>query len=1352
MSALEFIYDQEIGDSFFKRIAMELGAGLTVVLIGPRYVGKRFVMSRVLHEFSETEAMKQDQVVVATFLESPPPGGELLAGLADPFLGDVRPTFMTAEAALVEFEKTNKNHENKKIVFMAANIDALPRMEAEKFLGQLGALAGPANRKPGILLTTEAHGPELLLGDSPRIIPDRVYVLQRFDLLKFTEFAEKYLDYLRFEMTDNRSTIIKALYQQTGGRIYFLRCLIWSLFDRWASQEGREKPQLKLKMLAVVPKIEHIPWNHYFRYVTRLISRAPDLWPALLELKRNGQVKAVGKNPSLLELAGIAVREQRDGSDWLLTSGDLIRGFIERHYTPQRVAELYSLTGEWKQAFDQLRELRQWDPTQLVRPSSIDDVVDTEHAVRRLGASLHQLISLDQLSAQGTEAIRLRFKKGCHLLLGYGEVSFWVRDRRCGPWRRLVPRHGPVDRRVSSVSDLDVAEREPTTAPSFYESILNGLPEPSEEGPANYQTLDKYLGAAAQIDAPHSDLLSAVVIRAAGGGNQPLMSKARQEILEILLKDFLQAHHDAKNIARILRQSKVRHQLSQIVMEVLKLLGSEVQRLDQTLAIVAEQLRDRPFEYKRVLISLVDPTEKAIVGAYEASDDPHQTMRRLTKYPLNDADASMHARAIRDRKSIREPDLAHAPNVHRPTIRKTGAKAGAVVPLLIFLSGDPDQPTPLGTLWCERADELAPSLEEVEELEEFGKKLAVVLMQSKRVQLLQSALDQQQQPILILDGKDRPVFTNRLSAKMMDDPITPGWRHHHIDGPNPLDGQSGRFIEGLRTSVFQTKERGRRQVRHLDITGERPGDQSRIKEWVSLLTDVIRYCPEIPAQPGENGHSIWKWKLGTVCEVQRLSILYRIFDSLKRLHCNIEDETNPREPGQATKQIVENVGILLTNVLGHSRALLYQLDHANRRVMDLRMIYPGLSESLERFSRFRKIELEDDQRWHAIDAKEPFALSMDPDRGDGEEYFTEYGLRVKNLVRPAIREFLAEVKERSWIDFPLMAGDLPWGMIVVDCDPQYLPEDFEFLKVFTMLISSLLEGIQLQDDRFNALFIAQYENTMNSQLMMIHNILKPLGDYLEPLLSEHARASQLHRGKLAIEGSERSPAGRVSGESREIDRWQSAVRNYYEVHKLYLDRLASSLRKRTKLKIESVDLVGLVLKVLRKKARELEQGGGLEWVLERKSLTGLSVTQEHHWSVIAASSMEVESHEAMTAELDAMEMGIILEELVDNAQHNRADERPLKLRVRLSEHPSWPTSRIHLEVADNGCGIQPEDREMLFEPLFTHRADKTQGLGMGLCNVRLKAQAHGGEIVALESELGSGATFRLNLPRFHVVR
>lgn len=81
-------------------------------------------------------------------------------------------------------------------------------------------------------------------------------------------------------------------------------------------------------------------------------------------------------------------------------------------------------------------------------------------------------------------------------------------------------------------------------------------------------------------------------------------------------------------------------------------------------------------------------------------------------------------------------------------------------------------------------------------------------------------------------------------------------------------------------------------------------------------------------------------------------------------------------------------------------------------------------------------------------------------------------------------------------------------------------------------------------------------------------------------------------------------------------------------------------------------------------------------------------------------------------------------------------------RVTVSLRRVTKSHEALIAVSDTGCGIPLEDRQRIFDPLFT---TKPEGTGLGLAAVRRTATAHHGRI-SFKTRIGRGSKFVLALP------
>ena len=105
-----------------------------------------------------------------------------------------------------------------------------------------------------------------------------------------------------------------------------------------------------------------------------------------------------------------------------------------------------------------------------------------------------------------------------------------------------------------------------------------------------------------------------------------------------------------------------------------------------------------------------------------------------------------------------------------------------------------------------------------------------------------------------------------------------------------------------------------------------------------------------------------------------------------------------------------------------------------------------------------------------------------------------------------------------------------------------------------------------------------------------------------------------------------------------------------------------------------------------------------------------------------------------TAELEQVILNLIL-----NALDAISPEGHIYIRTCMVKD-GWAL----LEVADDGCGIRPENLPKLFEPFFTTKPVGS-GIGIGLSTCYHIIQSHGGEI-NVQSTHGQGSRFTVTLP------
>src|SRR3984893_6154887 len=118
---------------------------------------------------------------------------------------------------------------------------------------------------------------------------------------------------------------------------------------------------------------------------------------------------------------------------------------------------------------------------------------------------------------------------------------------------------------------------------------------------------------------------------------------------------------------------------------------------------------------------------------------------------------------------------------------------------------------------------------------------------------------------------------------------------------------------------------------------------------------------------------------------------------------------------------------------------------------------------------------------------------------------------------------------------------------------------------------------------------------------------------------------------------------------------------------------------------------------------------------------------------------------------DPVRVRQILINLIDNGIKFTPESGTLTVECRpFAEDDGF----LCLSVSDTGCGISPENREMIFDRLAQIKSGSPasrSGLGLGLFISRELVSRHGGRIW-VESQLGQGSTFYFTLPVFSLAK
>ncbi len=113
--------------------------------------------------------------------------------------------------------------------------------------------------------------------------------------------------------------------------------------------------------------------------------------------------------------------------------------------------------------------------------------------------------------------------------------------------------------------------------------------------------------------------------------------------------------------------------------------------------------------------------------------------------------------------------------------------------------------------------------------------------------------------------------------------------------------------------------------------------------------------------------------------------------------------------------------------------------------------------------------------------------------------------------------------------------------------------------------------------------------------------------------------------------------------------------------------------------------------------------------------------------------------EAVMAHVDGQEIKQVVLNLIVNALESMDHQGTLRIEARYNQ------GMAEMTFLDDGCGMESDVLENIFEPFFTRRREG-KGTGLGLSITHRIISQHDGEINAVSPGIGKGSTFTVRLP------
>lgn len=1018
---------RRIDESLLDALCSNVANGESTVMLAPRFGGSRYTLYRLQSMLSARGVGSLVYLRLARHdeLNSEAAIRKLVTDAVERVAG-AELSAATAGPSLLEAVERLQRQLGKPLVLFVANVDYLPYHLSSRLLTEVRTLHEA--HKVVAVLTGEDSFYDLVSGPNSDFACAHQLVLQGLGREEFAGFAGHYLRVLNLGATGPDE--LAEMWEQTGGNRHMLRILLWEMLERKVrSISPGTLPAIGSTEMIRQARLPGPYGAEVFRYPARVIEHEPHCWADLQVLIANGEMRVAAEHgpPTVLELAGAATRcgsLLRFASPWM---GEYIR----HHFSDRRWGDLHARQGRWRRAFSFYSRLA---PDETVRPSTAEDRLEVELTIRSLSAALYAEMH------NGSQPLRRLFARSCRSVLGYQEVAFWV--YRDASWILETPE-------APSSEDRKDLERALELLPAGAPQGDGPLPIP---GPWKQPALAAVLPGLRPGEQR--------VLMLSNFKQEAPISKARERLTSELLGHFLTAYKHALAIERDRERLAMRNAQFGVMNSIFGALGSQVLTVRDALAEAAAELRK--LGYSRVLFSLVNPSGDRIQPELDDNEDTRSNVASLPDWPLAEPKADLQPYVVRSRRPF-VGDVAREPLANVGPEPRAAQRRLAIVPLLNHLE------EPIGTLHIERQDQAVPSADEVEDLLQFGRQLAIAIEQIRRVKLLQSALDEIPEPVLIADGSMQLLFTNEPSARLLG--RKSGWY-----GRREARQLQDRELGEVRGLLDESLRKGQRLVRQVHQLAEGQAYRG------VALADAIK---------DDKNRTV-----GAVLHLQDLNYLYQVLDAFRSIAESHDTDSAMRAVLRAAHALGHR----------HGRLLLVAEDDPSRLVGHLTLGPDGqIAPDRPGKAEYPRRDATGHRTWECIELRRPMVFCWDEERDDRAQVVTRHGLQAINSKPPQCPGELEKKPGDFWIDFPLFTPREALGKLSLSCDPDLKPEDFHLLRLLAEMAAGVLSAF-IQRQRIVQQVEERVLGPVAVQAMAVaaHNIATRLGS-LPVLLTRYRK-------------------------------------------------------------------------------------------------------------------------------------------------------------------------------------------------------------------------------------------------------